>query len=208
MNIDCRIILVASTLISMSYVNYAQESYGGLRVGYNLSELKSDNSSRADLETLRAFSVAVVYAYEPGYNSVIGFSLEPGYTLKGTNTNIDTLSYRFNYLSLPILLDYYPFDKLKISLGPEVSYLLKAKNIDKPMPVDTIKVSKDISDVYNKRLELGGTVGVNYSLSYFLDVGIRFSTSFTKISKEDAILNRRKLFNQYLQFSLLFKLAN
>ncbi len=199
--------IITLTIIKIS-ISQAQGTYVGLKGGYHLSTLNSDNASRIELETLKGFSMSLVFGYVPGYNSVLGFSVEPGYTLKGTKTNVDTLSYRFKYLTLPLLVDYYPFKNLKISAGPEISFLARAQNKAREMPTDSTEADTDISNIYNKRFELSGSIGVSYSLSYFMDIGIRYNTSFTKISNLDAVLERRKLFNQYLQFSLLLKLAN
>lgn len=178
---------------------FSQESYLGIKGGYNLSKLKSEGVSRIGLDDKHAYNFALVFGYK-ARNAPIGMSLEPGYTLKGTRVNQDTLSYKFHYLSLPFLIDYYPIERLKISVGPEISFLTGARNKG-----DT---TVSIANMYNNKWELSGTVGVSYSLGYFADFGVRYNSAFTKISDMDALIDRRKLFNQYFQAYLLFKIAN
>ncbi|MFY0600809.1 MAG: PorT family protein [Cyclobacteriaceae bacterium] len=179
----------------------AQASFFGLKGGYNISSLSSSGQSKIKLEDRNAFNVAGVISFRE-WQSKWGFSLEPGYTLKGTLTNADTLDYRFHYLTLPLLVDCYPIKRLKISAGPEISYLVSTKN----KVNDTIKVN--LLNTYGNRLEFSATIGAAYELDYFVDIGIRYNASLTKISDFDPELGMKNLRNQYFQVYLLFKIAN
>ena len=196
------LLLTTLFLFTLQKVSLAQDYYLGIKGGYHLAEMTSDiTPSDISLKTLNGFNIAVVMAYAPA-DAPIGFSIEPGYTLKGTDTSVDTLKYRFNYLSLPVMLDYYPIRNVRLSAGPEVSILTGAKNLVN----DTTKT--DISTTYDRNIEISGSVGLNYSVTYYMDLGVKYNLAFTKIASSDAILNRRNLFNRYFQISLMLKIAN
>jgi len=188
----------------------AQQSYMGFKGGFNLSKFDSEGISDIEVDDRKAYNFAFVYSFISRTNPPLGLTIEPGYTLKGTRFKTgmilnDTLraisGNKLHYISLPVLFDFYPIKNLKISVGPEVAFLAKTKL----MIADT---TQSISSTYNKRWELSGTVGISYSIDFFVDLGLRYNTAFTKVAEMDAILNRQKLFNQYLQVYLMFKIAN
>lgn len=181
----------------------AQDGYFGVRTGFHsasFSEASSGGTAPA-LNSLRAMNVGLVASLKSS-RSLIGWSMEPGYMLKGSATNIDSVNRRLHYLSMPVFIDFYPFSRLKISAGPEVSYLGWARN----KVNDSTAI--DVSNVYDQRWEFSGTLGVSFAVSYFLDLGIRYNQSFTKAASIDAVLDRRDLYNRYVQLALVWKIAN
>lgn len=182
------------------YVN-AQEGYLGLKTAYNISRLNSDNESVPGIDDRHTIGIGLVYAYQ-FRNATFGVSWEPGYLLKGARIDNDTLDYRLNYITSPVLLDIYPVKRVKISVGPEIAYLASARSRTN----DTTKVS--ILNTFNNRWELSGTVGISYSPDFFIDFGVRYNRAFTDAADMDAVLNRRKLYNEYFQFYMLLKIAN
>lgn len=149
------------------------------------------------------FNIATVISFRE-WESKIGFSFEPGYTLKGITTNTDSIDYKFHYLTIPFLIDFYPIQKLKISAGPEIGLLAGAK---KYSINDSTRVSP-LNTSYNNRFELSGTISASYSLDYFIDLGVRYNVGFTEISGYDPRLERRNIKNKYFQVFVLFKIAN
>lgn len=190
-------------IVSIQYTGYAQESYFAIRGGYISSTLNSSNSSSLSIEPRDAFSIGLVYCDEPNSNmGTIGYSFELGYTRKGTKIDHDTLDYKFHYFTAPLLLDFYPIRQIKLSAGPEFGFMTGAKNHSSD------STSTSILNTYDNRLEVAGVVGASASLTFFMDLGVRYSYSFTKVSKYDAILDRQDLYNSYLQIYLLLKIAN
>ena len=114
----------------------------------------------------------------------------------------DTLDYKFHYLNMPVLLDVYPVKRLKLSLGVEIARLLSAKNLAND------STRQNIISTYDKRWEVSAAIGASLSVSYFMDLGIRYNTALSQISNQDAIIDRKNLFNQYTQLFILFKIAN
>lgn len=214
------IILLSSALYNNAF---SQEFYFGLRGGYNKSTLHSSNESSPTLEPRTSFSIGAVYCSEPNTTvGKLGYTIEFGYTQKGAIIDSDSLDYKFHYLSAPLLIDIYPIPRLKLSAGLEFSYLTKARNnnivyvdsvvFENNIATDTItsKVDRSYSllNTYDKRFEVAGIVDASYAVSFFMNVGFRYSHSFTNVSKYDGILDRQDLRNSYFQVYLLLKLAN
>lgn len=203
-----RCYLFMAIFASLCTISKGQDFYIGLKGGYNNANVSSQEFTESldsiETQRLHAWNIGLVYSYQFYKLPLpVGFSIEAGYNLKGTKTNRDSLNYRFNYLTMPVLLDAYLLnEKLKISVGPEFSYLAKAKNIKN----DTTKVS--LLSTYNKRWEVSGSVALSYSISFYADLGLKYNTSFTNIANSDAVLERKNLRNQYFQIFLLFKIAN
>lgn len=193
-------IIIFAALLALPLISSAQQSYFGLRFGYVQSSLKGEGSSEIMESSLNTFAGALVFssAFE---DLPMGISIEPGYILKGSDVSSDSLDYRFHYFSIPLLLDVYPFDKLKLSLGLEPGYLVSAVN------KEAGETPQSIVDNYN-RFEVSGILGASYSLAFFADIGFRYNLSFTDVADYDPLLDANNLSNQYWQAFLILKIAN
>ena len=180
---------------------FAQEGYLAIRTGYSNTALNSSSTSDISLSRRHTWHASLVYAHI-FENEKFGFSIEPGFLIKGTRIDVDTMDYKFNFISTPILFDYYPIKNVKVSIGPEIAFLTSANNTVN----DTTKLS--LTDTYDNRLEVSGTIGASYSLSFFADLGVRYSRSFTPLATSDPALKREDLFSEYFQVFLVLKIAN
>lgn len=196
-----RLTIITFCILLVHLSTNAQNYSFGLRLGYSQSDLKSDDVSAFDLEDRQAFSIALVHSFR-SYQSNLGFTIETGYLLKGIRIENESLDYRLHYINIPLLVDYYPTKKLKISAGPEIGFLADARN----RLTDSTSVT--IDNIYDQRWDVSGTIGVSYALDFFVEVGARYNRSFTKFSNLDAVLNRRDQYSEYFQLFLSFKIAN
>lgn len=179
----------------------AQEGYLAIRTGYSNTALTSNSTSDISLSRRHTWHASLVYS-QIFANSRFGFSIEPGYMIKGTRIDVDTMDYKFHFISTPILFDFYPIKNLRINIGPEVAFLVDAKNTVN----DTTKVS--LTDTYDNSLEISGIIGASYSLSFFADLGMRYNRSFMPLASSDPALKREDLSSEYFQVFLLLKIAN
>ncbi len=184
-----------------SNILLAQEGYLAIRTGYSNTTLTSNSTSDISLSPRHTWHASFVYS-QILKDSRFGFSIEPGYMIKGTSIDVDTMDYKFHFISTPVLFDWYPIKNLRINIGPEVAFLVDAKNIKN----DSTKVS--LNDTYDNSLEISGIIGASYSLSFFADLGIRYNRSFTPLVSSDPALKREDLFSEYFQVFLLLKIAN
>ncbi len=195
------LLLFFPILILISWPVIGQEDYMGVRFGYSNTQLNAENESDVELRNRNTWHGALTYSHI-FKNNIFGFSVEPGYALKGTRTNRDTINYKLHYLSTPILIDFYPVKNLRLGFGPEVSFLLSGRNRIN----DTTKIN--IKESFDNQHELSGTISLSYSMSFFADFGVRYNRGFTVLTKSDGILNRRNLMSEYLQIFILLKIAN
>lgn len=181
----------------------AQNWYLGVKSGYNLSSLNSTgDEGSVGTKSRSTFSAGFVYSLSQA-EGILGLSIEPGYIRKGAQVDADSLDYKMHYLGGPLLLDVNLLNnKLKLSVGPELSYLLAANNHAND------STTTSILNTYDNRFEVGVAAGASVSVSFFMDLGLRYSRSFTHVSSHDPLLGRRDLYNQYLQAFVVFKIAN
>lgn len=196
-----RISITAFCILFFHFTTMAQSYHLGLRMGYNQSSLKSGDESAISIKDRQSFSIGLVHSIR-SYQSEFGISIETGYVLKGIRIEDESLDYRLHYINAPILFDYFPTEKLKLSIGPEIGFLADARNRL------TDSTSVGIDDVYDKRWDISGTLSVSYALDFFMDIGARYNRSFTKFGNLDAVLNRRDQYSEYFQIFLAFKIAN
>ncbi len=190
------LLLSTVTLSSMG-----QEYHLGLRAGYSQANLEADDESAFTLKARQAFTFAFTHNLR-FRQSPIGFSIETGYVLKGARISDPGNDYRLQYMNFPVLLDIYPSENLRLSVGPEISFLADARNRT------TDSTSVNLNSVFDKRWELSGTIGLSYALDFFVDIGARYTHGFSKYENLDAILNRREQYNSYFQIYFGIKLAN
>lgn len=106
-----------------------------------------------------------------------------------SNANNISYSYserlRLRYLRVPLEVGYTFFDKLSISAGPNLGFLLSAKaDIDD----NGVTSESSSSDEINK-FDFGGTLGLNYKLNHNIVVGVNYYRGFTDIFKNETAKN-------------------
>lgn len=191
--------LLFAVIVLTHFSVCAQNSYIGIKTGFALPEMKGEHENSLQMESFNSSTFGLVISTELG-QLPLGLSFEPGFVLKGANTSSDTSTYRFQYLHMPVLLDYYPIQIVKLSAGLEPALLLKAK--DTYPEIDT-----DLIETYN-RFELSATFGLGISILYFLDLNFRYSLGLNQISGYDPILKMKNISSNYKQVSLIWKIAN
>ncbi len=187
----------------------AQNIKFGILAGFDVANSRLTNKPKEFDSRLFypiiSFNVNGYVGYKSG--EILGMSAEPGFIQKGGRQKgmEGDIRIQINYLQLPILLDLYVSDKIFISIGPELSYLINAKAKSK-------QYSNDITDQYEKKVELSGIVGINYKMTDKLDIGFRYNhglTYTTKITFTDEFGNEQgdmKEYNQYFQLIVRFKI--
>jgi hypothetical protein len=214
-------ILFIAILAGISYFNInAQKLKYGLIAGFDVANDQVTNKLKFDDSRVYYPLLSYNFNLYLGYKSsgFLGFSIEPGYIKKGGvrkdvfehSFSSGTLfqgdiNYHLNYIQVPILVDFYILPKLFISIGPELSYMINAKGIYNDSP-------KDISDMYDRKFELSGIIGVNYNIIKNLDIGLRYNHGLSYITKirwtdeNGNYLMQSTEYTQYFQMILRFKI--
>lgn len=105
----------------------AQSSFG-VTGGLNYSTLINQNSDFFWLDNFwepkLGFNVGVTYQY--GFSKKLGFRTEVMYSLAGA-TSSDDDKMNLHYVSVPVSFYYNPWKKIKLLVGPQINFLLRAK---------------------------------------------------------------------------------
>jgi hypothetical protein len=201
-------------ILFFSYVDLNAQSFDlGVVAGFDVASLHLTNSSESNF----IYEISPIATYNiNGYlsfknKSFWGFSVEPGVIRKGWNqsynTNDPKNKMRLYYLQMPILSDFYLSDRLYLSIGPEINYLLSAKN----------KYESNTQDIveYLNRFELSGMAAISFKINETVSTSFRYSHGLTEVSKDIIWTNSEienpndsKDFNQYFQIILKMRIKN
>ena len=162
----------------------AQERRVGFQVGAGLSDLATpkrliEGASLEETLSASSFSVAIILEQTFKKNK-FGINIEPGFIKRGYKTNgrSSLLSpvTAFYYSNLPISLFVQPFgnDRLRLSCGLEMAYLLKTTINEASLP-------PVVKELYNK-YDLLGFVGVQARVYHKLSLGVRVNRAFTPVT--------------------------
>lgn len=123
--------LIISMLCFMSL--RAQDVYYGPKVGGNLSHIfyNGDDElySSGKMRLSSHFGVFTEFVF----TDFISLQPELLFSIKGDKFISDadeSYDYVYKYLSLPIMFKYYVTKEISVEVGPQVAYLLSAKNLE------------------------------------------------------------------------------
>jgi|GEM_PF-1563738 len=196
-----KVVLVAILMLFSAQTVFSQNAYLGLKGGFNESNFSTSKINNIHLNPIPTYNFAFVFSGKLR-DRPFGMSLEPGTVLTGTDLNSDSLKYKMRFVNMPVLLDYYPTKKLKLSAGLEPAYLIGAKRQSKG------SAETSVTNIYNRKFNLFANIGLSYSVKYFMDFGLRYSESLTALSHNDEVFQNHKITNGYLQLFILLKIAN
>ncbi len=140
-----------------------------------------------------------------------GIEADPGFIRKGgivrfgVNHYMSIIKLQLNYLHLPILANFYCTNKFFVSIGPEFAYLI---NSEGNLP----EIATGFAYFKENAFEISGLIGINYSITKKIDVGLRYNHGLTNISAlkwTDGYgpeIGQSKVYNQYFQFIFRFKI--
>ena len=155
-----KLIFTFLACLSLS-LTYAQVDWGA-KGGLNVSTL----SLNSGVYKPRMGYHAGLY-YRQRIEQQYGLQLELQYSLQGArDATIDDRTLNYNYLHLPILLKFYFAQDVFLSVGPQVSYLLKAQTKEEGF-------KEDITDGV-RRWDLALLIGMGKDAD-FGNFGARFA---------------------------------
>ena len=185
-------IFLSLILVAASSVCFAQNF--GVKAGGNINEIAGCASSDNKAINIGAYVGGVIEVGLPVAN--LGVRFEPMFTMQGATRNREVLKvkwtdkYQFDYLALPILIDYkFLGGSLVLMAGPQVGYAVNAKQVSKgESNENTINYSKDDVSFFDAGLTLGAT----YMVTRNLGVDLRYNFGLTNILKDtDTIWQNR-----------------
>ncbi|WP_111706244.1 porin family protein [Lutibacter citreus] len=162
-----KVLLIAViTILGLTNVN-AQDINFGIKGGLNFASISGDNTENIDPVT--AFNLGIMSEIQISNK----FSFQPELMFSGVGYSIEDDTVALNYLNIPLMAKYYLTKGFSVEAGPQIGYLLSAKN-----------ESVDIKDSFNS-VDFGLNVGIGYKLDNGLNFGARYNFGLSDINKSD-----------------------
>jgi hypothetical protein len=180
-------------LVLGSSTFYAQDFYYGPKIGINVNHLTFSGNDAKEWQDNSKFMVS---SHIGGFVEIVYsefFSVQPEllYSIKGARFKDPAeddykSAYVLKNITLPIMFKYFVKEQVSLELGPQVSYLLSAKNIE----VNGIFSSNlgseaagiDVHDEFN-HLDIGIAAGVGYITKTGFYLGARYEYGLLDISE-------------------------
>ena len=94
-----------------------------------------------------------------------------------------------NYINVPIMVKFYPIEKLFVEAGPQVGFLISAKSKDEStVTIGDVTTSEsetvDVKDNF-KSIDFGVNVGVGYEFTEMIFANLRYNIGLSDISESD-----------------------
>ena len=160
------LLLAVVTVLGFTSVN-AQEIKFGVKGGLNFATIGGDNTK--DIELVTSFNFGVLS--EIPISDKFSFQPELMYSGQGYSFNDNTIA--LSYLNVPLMGKYYVTKGLSVEAGPQIGFLLAAKN-----------EKTDVKDSFNT-VDFGVNFGVGYKLENGLNFGVRYNLGLTDINNVD-----------------------
>ncbi len=175
----CVILLGVITLNAQE--NQKSSIQFGIKGAVNLSKFR-DTPSKYKI----GYAAGLFTQYS--FSEKIAFQSEIVFSTQGAKLKSNSGKVKLNYINIaPALIKFYPIDKLNFQAGPQIGYLLSGKGAGFQ--------KKDF-----KKFDYGMVLGVGYSISDNLEIGIQYNHGLADVSKIGTIKN------SVVQFSFALKL--
>ena len=201
-----KIILTVAAVFAFGFAN-AQEFKFGAKTGLNVSTLTGDVE---DVKSKIGFHIGGFAEIKFGEKFAIqpellfstqGAKSEYTEGFEGFDVNVEE-NLKLNYINLPIMAKYFVTEKLNIQAGPQVGFLMSAKNDYKAsFGGESESEEVDIKDETNS-IDFGVNFGLGYDFTENIFVEARYNLGLTDLPKEDSDFKAK---NAVFQLSLGYK---
>ena len=167
------LLVIVVTVLGLGKTN-AQEVQFGVKGGLNFASINGDNSGKFDHVTSFNFGVMA----EIPISTKFSFQPELLYSRQGFSVgkNVNEL----NYLNIPLMGKYYLTEGLSLEAGPQIGFLLSAKN-----------KSIDVKDSFNK-LDFGINLGIGYKLDNGLSFNARYNQGLSNVNDVSGLTDKNR----------------
>ena len=141
----------------------------GPKLGLNVSSWAGD-----DFNTDSKTGIHIGAFSQIQMSEKFGFQPEIFYSAQGTKCGCGDAEIPVNYLNIPLLVKLDVYQRIYINAGPQIGFLLSAKDGDDPSAEDEFK-GTDISLA----------LGAGYSLPIGLHFHLRYNIGLSNINSED-----------------------
>ncbi|NDK56584.1 porin family protein [Pontibacter fetidus] len=144
--------------------------------------------------------------YQQHINEIIGIQLEALYTSRGAQRKVGNTEdrFRYNYVDVPLFL-HVSAGGLFFDLGPQASFLAKAKRITETTGTNTtVSTKTDVTD-HPYTIDLGYAAGIGYRGASNIGLEVRYTGGLKDIDDEGPFVGQeRRNSTIFLMLSYLF----
>lgn len=206
-----KVLLSAIAIFAFGFSN-AQQVKFGVKAGLNISSLNGGDSYYGSYGTKVGFHIGGLA--EIKINDKFSIQPELLYSLKGTD-----LSYGYgygyygygtsnklnlSYIDIPVMVKFYPIQRLSAELGPNVAFLMSAKGLKYDAATGTTDTTGDIKDNYNT-VDFGMNIGAGYELKQGIMFQLRYNIGLSDVSKSQNLQKNYTDKNAVIQLSVGYK---
>jgi hypothetical protein len=185
------LIVIAGICLIVSK-SQAQHAELGIKGGLNVSDLHATTTNSLDPRT-SVFVGGLVHIHVCKY-----FAVQPelNYSLQGATQDNDggDITWRFNYITLPVLMQYMFGDGFRIQTGPQLGLLASAKRKSEGTITD---VGKNYTTA-----DFSWSFGAGYLTRSGLGVDLRYNVGINNINNTGS---NDKLKNRVFQAGLFYQ---
>jgi hypothetical protein len=171
----------------------AQSNIGfGVKAGVNISSQRTpDEGEFVEMGGLLRINGGAWF----NYFITDRFAIQPELLVSGKGSNWDDPNYdvRISHIDLPVLIRYQIIDLLNVHAGPQVGYLLSARQKDNATG-DVIKIND-----YYKKPDLGLVVGIEANLPVNINITVRYVFGLIPTTTEEVYID--PWLNNFFQIS-------
>ena len=172
----------------------AQDVNFGAKAGVNFATINSDNFDSFTSRT--AFHLGFVA--EIVITETFSFQPELMYSAQGADYSEEFFdgSVKLDYLNLPLMAKYYVAEGFSLEVGPQIGFLLSAKDKGDS---DGVSYDEDIKE-FIKGIDFGVNFGAGYKLDNGLNFGARYNLGLTDVNDayEEGGTYKNGVFQVYL----------
>ncbi len=183
-----KIFTLALALCAVTYFASAQVQ-PGIKAGVNIYSLGGDDVDVNSTVGLHFGGLAHIHMSE-----VLALQPELVFSMQGAKAaDNDDARLNLNYLNIPVLLQYMFGDGFRVQAGPQIGFLLSAKQ-----KLDDTSV--DVKDGF-KSIDFSIPVGISYKRASGFGVDLRYAFGVSNINDgDDKITNGGLQFGVFYQF--------
>ena len=183
------VVLAFIATLSVSSL-YAQHTNFGIKAGYNAASVQITNSN--DYDSKSGFHIGgLAHIHLTKY-----FAVQPEITYSTQGGETGNTKLKLNYVNIPVLLQYMVENGLRLQTGPQIGFLVTAKQ-----KIGNVEV--DIDDAYDA-VDISWALGAGYLFSSGIGIDARYNVGLNNISDNETFKAKNRVF----QIGLFYQFKN
>lgn len=171
--------LLATAMLIISCGAICQDTAFGLKAGVNLPSMNLDDP-KATYDSKTGYHAGIFLREKFGKVAIQPELLLFTQKGVGTTSTFSHIENSFTYLSIPVILKFYPVAGLNIQLGPQFGFLIDG---EQKYSNALISGKRDITDAY-KSSDVSVSLGAGYDFGFGLGLDARYNVGVKDINNE------------------------